>query len=69
MLSGKMKPKTFSSQAKANAALKADVTSMIRAFEKKKFSPVFLAHENDRPNVAVCALTSWNTKKKPTIPT
>lgn len=57
-----MKPKVFSSQAKANASLKTDVTAMVRALEKKKFSAVFLARENDRPNAAVCALTVWNTK-------
>ena len=58
-----MKPKTFTSQAKANAALKSDLITMVRAIEKKKFSPVFIAHENDRPNVSVCALTVWKSKK------
>jgi hypothetical protein len=59
-----MKPKVFSSQAKTNAASKTDVTSMVRALEKKKFSHVLLASETDRPNVAVCALEFWRSKKK-----
>jgi hypothetical protein len=59
-----MKPKVFSSQAKTNAAAKTDVTSMVRALEKKKFSPVFIASESERPNVAVCALELWRSKKK-----